>query len=74
MGIYISADADTRLNHRIRDIEPNSPGAQMGLRINDRITHVNGQNVENTDFGAVLVLIHEGLTNNHLQLTVINGS
>jgi C-terminal processing protease CtpA/Prc len=72
LGIYISTDAKTRLNHRIRDIEPNSPGSRVGLRVNDRITHVNGINVENTQFGDVLVLIKQGLINNNLQFSVIN--
>ncbi len=72
LGIYITTDAETRLKHRIHDLEPNSPGAKIGLRINDRITHVNGINVENTEFGDVLILIKQGLINNNLQFSVIN--
>ncbi len=74
LGILISANAETRLNHRIRDIETGSPGARVGLRKNDRITHVNGVNVENVEFADVLVLIKEGLTNNNLQFSVLNDS
>jgi C-terminal processing protease CtpA/Prc len=75
LGILISADVKTRLNHRIRDIETGSPGSRSGLRKNDRITHINGINVENTEFGDVLLLIKQGLTtNNNLQLSVIHES
>ncbi|CAF0787520.1 unnamed protein product [Adineta steineri] len=72
LGIVISTDAETRLNHRIRDVEPSSPGSRIGLRKNDRIVNVNGINVENVEFGDVLILIKQGLTKNHLEFTVIN--
>ena len=72
LGILITADAETHLNHRIRDIERNSPGYRAGLRMNDRIISINGVNVENTDFNDVLVLIKEGLKNNNLQFSVRN--
>ena len=72
MGVVISSDVETRLNHRIRDVEPTSPGSRVGLRKNDRIVNVIGVNVENVEFGDVLMLIKQGLNNNHLQFSVIN--
>jgi hypothetical protein len=35
---------------------------------------VNGTNVENVEFGDVLLLIKEGLNNNNLQISVIDES
>ncbi|CAF1194372.1 unnamed protein product [Adineta ricciae] len=72
LGIVIATDAETRLNHRIRDVEPSSPGCRIGLRKNDRIVNVNGVNVENLEFGNVLMLIKDGLTRNKLEVAVIN--
>lgn len=72
LGLLISADAETRLNHRIRDIEMDSPGLQIGLRKNDRIIAVNGINVEKKEFGDVLVLIKQGLDANNLQFSVVH--
>jgi C-terminal processing protease CtpA/Prc len=74
LGIIISADIDTHLNHRIRDIEIGSPGSRVGLHKNDRIIKVNGINVENTPFDDVLLLIKQGLKNNNLQFSVLNES
>ena len=74
LGLLISADVDTRMQHCIRDVEPNSPGYHAGLRPNDRIIAVNGINVENIEFGDVLVLIKQGLKEDNLRLTVINES
>ena len=68
----IATDAETRLNHRIRDVEPSSPGCRIGLRKNDRIVNVNGVNVENLEFANVLMLIKDGLTRNKLEFAVIN--
>lgn len=72
LGILLSTDPDTRLNHRIREIENDSPGYRAGLRVNDRIVNVNGINVEQTDFNDVLLLIKEGLNNNKLAVSVRN--
>lgn len=72
LGILLSADVDTRLQHSIRDVEPNSPADRIGLRKNDRIIGVNGINVENIDFAHVLLLIKQGLNENHLQFSVLN--
>lgn len=72
IGIVLSADAETRMNPRIRDVEPASPGCRIGLRKNDRIVNVNGVNVEKLEFTDVLVLIKEGLTKDELQFSVIN--
>lgn len=74
LGILISADTETHLNARIRDVENGSPGSRAGLRKNDRIINVNGTNVENVEFGDVLLLIKEGLNNNNLQISVIDES
>ena len=74
LGILISADAETRLNPCIREVEPTSPSDRMGLRQGDRIISINGVNVENVDFNDVLLLIKQGLNHNHLQLSVINES
>ncbi len=35
---------------------------------------MNGTNVENVEFGDVLLLIKEGLNNNNLQISVIDES
>ena len=70
----LTADAVTRLNHRIHDIEASSPAYRAGLRKNDRLISVNGINVENVEFSDVLVLIKDGLKNNNLQLSVLNES
>lgn len=72
LGILLSADVDTRLQHCIRDVEVNSPAYRVGLRKNDRILGVNGVDVENVEFADVLLLIKQGLIANHLQLTVVN--
>ncbi len=72
LGILISADSETRLNHFIREVEPGSPGHRAGLRRNDRIISINNINVENIEFNNVLILIKEGLDNNNLQITVIH--
>ena len=74
LGILISADADTRLHHSIRDVEPASPAYRAGLRRNDRIVGVNGIDVENVEFSDVLILIKQGLNNNNLQFSVVNES
>ncbi len=74
LGLILSADPETHLNHRIREIENGSPGSRVGLRKNDRIVKVNDINVENIEFGDVLLLIKQGLTNNNLQFSVINES
>lgn len=73
LGILISADSQTRLNHYIREVEPNSPGHLAGLRKNDRIISINGINVENVDFSNVLALIKQGLDNNNLQISVVDS-
>ena len=72
LGLLISADAETRLNHRIREVELSSPADQAGLRKNDRIIAVNGVNVENVEFSDVLILIKQGLQNDSLQFVVVN--
>lgn len=72
LGILLSADLSTRLQHCIRDVETNSPAYRAGLRKNDRIIAVNGIDVENVEFGDVLLLIKQGLSNNNLQFTVVN--
>lgn len=72
VGMSISADSDTRTNHIIRDVEEGSPAARAGLRKNDRLISVNGVNVENIDFGDVLILVREGLSNDNLQVSVIH--
>jgi C-terminal processing protease CtpA/Prc len=72
LGILVSADSQTRLNHFIREVEPSSPGYRAGLRKNDRIISINGVYVENVDFSNVLLLIKQGLDNDNLQLTVIH--
>jgi C-terminal processing protease CtpA/Prc len=72
LGLLISADAETRLNHRIREVELSSPADQAGLRKNDRIIAVNGVNVENVEFSDVLILIKQGLNNDSLQLLVVH--
>ena len=72
LGLLISADAETRLNHRIREVELSSPADQAGLRKNDRIIAVNGVNVENVEFSDVLILIKQGLQNDNLQFVVVN--
>ena len=69
----ISADSQTRLNHYIREVEPNSPGHLAGLRKNDRIISINGVNVENVDFSNVLALIKQGLDNDNLQISVVDA-
>ncbi|CAF1580200.1 unnamed protein product, partial [Adineta steineri] len=74
LGIMISADSDTRVNHFIREVEPNSPGYLAGLRKNDRIISINDVNVENVDFSNVLMLIKQGLDNDNLQISVIHTS
>lgn len=71
LGITISADRKTRLNHRIRDVEYGSPGARIGLQKNDRIIQINGINVENMIFDNVLKLVKQGLDKNNLQLSVL---
>ncbi|CAF0819671.1 unnamed protein product [Adineta ricciae] len=73
LGILISADSQTRLNHYIREVEPNSPGHLAGLRKNDRILSINGINVENVDFSNVLALIKQGLDNDNLQISVVDA-
>ncbi|CAF1182449.1 unnamed protein product [Rotaria sordida] len=72
LGILISTDVATRLNHYIREVEPGSPGHKAGLRKNDRIIGINGVSVENIDFNDVLILIKEGLHNDNLQFSVIH--
>jgi predicted metalloprotease with PDZ domain len=72
LGILISADSGTRLNHFIREVEPGSPGHRAGLRRNDHIISINNINVENVDFNNVLLLIKQGLDNNNLQISVIH--
>lgn len=72
LGMSICADSDTRTNHIIREVEKGSPAERAGLRQNDRIISVNGVNVENIDFGDVLMLVREGLNNDNLQVSVIH--
>ncbi|CAF3508156.1 unnamed protein product [Rotaria socialis] len=72
LGILISTDTETRANHFIREVEPNSPGHKAGLRPNDRIISINGVNVENADFNNVLILIKQGLNNDNLQFSVMH--
>lgn len=72
LGLLISADAETRLNHRIREVENDSPGLHAGLRKNDRIIAVNDINVEQKEFNDVLVLIKHGLDNNSLRFSVVH--
>ena len=74
LGILLSADGETRLNPRIRYVEPASPGDRAGLRKDDRIIYINGIYVENAEFSEVLTLIQNGLNNNHLQFSVTNES
>ncbi|CAF1178854.1 unnamed protein product, partial [Didymodactylos carnosus] len=72
LGIYISADSQTCLNHFIKEVEPKSPGERAGLKKNDRIISVNGVAVENVDFTDVLLLIKQGLRDDNLKLTVVH--
>jgi predicted metalloprotease with PDZ domain len=72
LGICIAADAQTNLNHYIREVEPGSPGDRAGLRNNDRIISINDINVENIDFNNILILIKQGLDNDNLQFSVIH--
>lgn len=72
LGIMVAADAKTRNHPFIREVEIGSPAYRAGLRANDRIISVNNVNVENMDFGDVLLLIQQALDNDNLQISVVH--
>jgi hypothetical protein len=44
LGVFIVSDGGGR-GVRVTEVSPGSPAEEMGLRTNDRITHLNGQQV-----------------------------
>jgi autotransporter translocation and assembly factor TamB len=72
LGIHIACDKKTRCSSYIHEVEPSSPGLKAGLRKNDYILEVNGEDAVSMDFTVLIAKIQDFIKDNNLCLTVGN--
>lgn len=72
LGIHIACDKKTRLSPYIHEVEIGSPGIKAGLRKNDYILEVNGEDAVFMEFTQLITKIQNHIKENNLCLTVGN--
>jgi hypothetical protein len=72
LGIHIACDKKTRLSPYIHEVEPDSPGAKAGLRKNDYILEINGEDAVFMEFTHLIKEIQNFIKENNLCITVGN--
>jgi C-terminal processing protease CtpA/Prc len=72
LGIHIACDKKTRLSPYIHEVENGSPGIKAGLRKNDYILEVNGEDAVFMEFTQLINKIQNHIKENNLSLTVGN--
>lgn len=69
LGIHL---CDTK-NHMIKDIEPDSPAEQGGLKPGDKILYINNENVENMSYLEVIECLKRAVDIDNINLIVMNA-
>ena len=72
LGIHIACDKKTRCSPYIYEVESQSPGMKAGLRKNDFILEINGEDVVQLEFNALISRIQSLISEDNLCLTVGN--
>lgn len=72
LGIHIACDKKTRCSPYIYEVEQSSPGQRAGLRKNDYILEINGNDVTLLEFNELIARIQQLIREDNLCLTVGN--
>ncbi len=72
LGIHIACDKKTRCSPYIYEVEAGSPGTKAGLRKNDYILEINGEDVVALEFNTLIARIQSLIREDNLCLTVGN--